>query len=228
MYHSKETVTGPTAEICERIWLSIAEKRLRPGTRLKEEQLAEIFDVSRARVRQALAVLEGDGLVTIVPNRGAFVSEPGVDEARDVFHVRKQVEARVIERLVDRVADADIHRLETHLAGEREADQRGDTSATIRLSGGFHLLLAELSGSDFLYGILRDLISRTSLITAMYRHRHLHNCGPDEHAALIGHIRARDRAGALAIMQAHLQHVEDELDLTEKVPTIRDLRQALV
>ncbi|MDZ7908946.1 MAG: GntR family transcriptional regulator [Gemmobacter sp.] len=228
MYHSKETVTGPTAEICERIWLSIAEKRLRPGARLKEEQLAEIFDVSRARVRQALSVLESDGLVTIVPNRGAFVSEPGVDEARDVFHVRKQIEARVLERLIDRISEEEIAQLDAHVVEEREADQRGDTSAIIRLSGGFHLRLAELAGSGFLFGILRDLISRSSLITAMYRARHLHNCGPDEHASLIERIRARDKAGALRIMQEHLQHVENELNLTEEVPTIRDLRQALV
>ncbi len=228
MYHSKETVIGPTAEICERIWLSIAEKRLRPGARLKEEQLAEIFDVSRARVRQALAVLESDGLVTIVPNRGAFVAEPGVDEARDVFHVRKQIEARVMERLVDRITDAQIPLLEAHLAQEREANQRGDTSATTRLSGGFHLLLAELAGPSFLFGILRDLISRSSLITAIYRSQHLHNCGPDEHAALIARISARDKVGAMQIMLDHLQHVEDELDLTEEIPTTRNLRQALV
>jgi DNA-binding GntR family transcriptional regulator len=227
MYHSKETVLGPTAEICERIWLSIAEKRLRPGARLKEEQLAEIFDVSRARVRQALSVLESDGLVTIVPNRGAFVAEPGVEEARDVFHVRKQIEARVMERLIDKITDAQITLLEAHLGQERDADQRSDTSATIRLSGGFHLLLAELAGSDFLFGILRDLISRSSLITAIYRAQHLHNCGPDEHADLIDRIRARDKAGATRIMLAHLQHVEDELDLTEEIPTTRDLRQAL-
>lgn len=228
MYHSKETVVGPAADICERIWLSIAEKRLRPGARLKEEQLAEIFDVSRARVRQALAVLESDGLVTIVPNRGAFVAEPGVDEARDVFHVRKQIEARVMEHLIDRITDDQIPLLEAHLTQEREADQRGDTSATIRLSGGFHLLLAELAGSAFLFGILRDLISRSSLITAIYRSQHLHNCGPDEHAALIERIRSRDKRGATQIMLDHLQHVEDELDLTEEMPTSRDLRQALV
>lgn len=227
MYHSKETVIGPTAGICERIWLSIAEKRLRPGARLKEEQLAEIFDVSRARVRQALAVLESDGLVTIVPNRGAFVAEPGVDEARDVFHVRKQIEARVMERLIDHITDDQILMLEAHLMQEREADLRGDTSATIRLSGGFHLLLAELAGSSFLFGILRDLISRSSLITAIYRSQHLHNCGPDEHAALIERIRSRDKPGATRIMLEHLQHVEDELDLTEEIPTTRDLRQAL-
>ena len=58
MYVGKESVARPVAQICDRVWLSIAEKRLRPGTRLKEEELAEIFAVSRARVRQALVILE--------------------------------------------------------------------------------------------------------------------------------------------------------------------------
>lgn len=227
MYQSKETVTGPVAEMCERIWLSIAEKRLRPGTRLKEEELAEIFKVSRARVRQALSVLESDGLVTIVPNRGAFVSEPTVDEARDVFHVRKLIEERVLGRLIERITEADIPRLEQHLKEERAAEERGDTSAAIRLSGGFHLLLAELCGSEFLQGILRDLISRSSLITAMYRAEHLHHCGPDDHDSLIRAIRVRDAGRAQSAMREHLDHVEAELDLTEEIPLVRDLRQAL-
>lgn len=228
MYQNKEATPGPAAEICERIWLSIAERKLRPGTRLKEEQLAEVFEVSRARVRQALAMLESDGLVTILPNRGAFVSEPGVDEARDVFHFRRQVEARVLERLMANIADTAIPQLEAHVALEREADARGDTTATIRLSGGFHLLLAELSGSGFLTSTLRDLISRSTLITTMYRRHSHHNCGPDEHAGLIARIRARDLPGALRLMEDHLRHVEDELDLTEDVPVLRDLRDALV
>lgn len=228
MYQSKENANDPAAMICERIWLSIAEKRLRPGTRLKEEQLAEIFEVSRARIRQALSMLESDGLVTIQPNRGASVAEPSVEEARDVFHVRKLIEVRVIERLIDKVTDADLPRLEAHLAQERAALARGDTSAAIRLSGGFHLLLAELSGSDFLATVLRDLISRSSLITAMYRGHHAHNCGPDDHDGLIRAIRTRDGERAQRLMREHLEHVEAELDLTEEVSVLQDLRQAFL
>ena len=111
-----ESANLSAAEIRERIWLSIAEKRLRPGLRLKEEELAEVFDVSRARVRQVLAMLASDGLVTILPNRGAFVSEPTAQEAQDVFHVRKLVEDRVIERLIGRLTPNDFARLEAHVA----------------------------------------------------------------------------------------------------------------
>jgi len=228
MYGGKESTNGPAEQICERIWLSIAEKRLRPGTRLKEEQLAEIFDVSRARVRQALSRLESDGLVTILPNRGAFVSEPTVDEARDVFHVRKMIENRVIERVIDRVADEDLPRLEAHLTEERAALSRGDMSAAIQLSGGFHLLLAELSGSQFLSDVLRDLISRSSLITAMYRGQDVHNCGPADHEGLINAIQARNAALARKLMREHLEHVEAELDLSEEVAMMGDLRRALL
>ncbi len=227
MYVGKESVAKPVAQICDRVWLSIAEKRLRPGTRLKEEELAEIFAVSRARVRQALSILEGDGLVTIVANRGAFVSEPTIHEARDVFHVRKLIEERIVERLIDRVTKDDISRLKAHLDEERSAAERADTSACIRLSGGFHVLLAELCGSPFLFTVLRDLVSRSSLITAMYRVAREHYCGPDDHEGLIEAIRNRDADRAKTAMRQHLEHVEAELNLEEDPPVVRDLRHAL-
>lgn len=227
MYQGKDIANDQVAAICERIWLSIAQKRLRPGARLREEELAEIFTVSRTRVRQALSVLERDGLVTILPNRGAFVSEPTVNEAREVFRVRKFVEGRVIERLVEHITDADFPRLEAHLEEEKAALARGDDAAAIRLLGGFHLLLGELCGSAFLYGILRDLVSRSTLIMAMYRGRREYNCGPEDHDRLIKVIRARRAEPAQAAMREHLDHVEAELDLTEEIPMVRDLRAAL-
>jgi DNA-binding GntR family transcriptional regulator len=225
MYQPTDTRHATTADICERIWLSIAEKKLRPGTRLKEEELSEVFEVSRGRVRQVLAALESDGLVTILPNRGAFVSEPDVNEARDVFHVRKQIEERIIGHVVARITDEEVAQLELHAAHERAAATAQDRSAGIKLSGGFHLLLAELSGSPFLHGILRDLISRSSLITAIYRRTELHDCGPDEHSDLIARIKARDYEGARAIMHEHLQHIENDLDLKTEDTSLRDLRQ---
>lgn len=228
MYSADEVAGAPTAIICGKIWLAIAERRLRPGTRLKEEQLAEIFSVSRARVRQALTMLERDGLVTIMPNRGAFVSEPSVDEARDVFVARRAIEQCVVERLCERASPKDIVRLRAHIEEERIAAHSGNLSDIVRLSGGFHLLLAELSGSSFLFGIMRDLVSRTSLITAMYRSNHHYDCGPNEHLAVVEHITARDSASAIREMAEHLHHVEAELDLDEEEDPPRDLRAALL
>lgn len=225
MYQVTDTRNVATAEICERIWLSIVEKKLRPGTRLKEEELSEVFEVSRARVRQVLTALESDGLVTIQPNRGAFVAEPDIAESRDVFHLRKQIEDRIIGHVIARITDVEVAQLEQHVELERVAATNGDPSAVIKLSGGFHLLLAELSGSAFLRGILRDLISRSSLISVIYRRTDLHDCGPNEHAALIERIKVRDLAGARSMMRDHLQHIEDDLDLETEDISARDLRQ---
>lgn len=220
--------TGVSAQdIVERVWLSIAERRLRPGVQLKEGQLAAIFDVSRARVRQALAALERDGLVTIIPNRGAFVCQPSVEEARDVFFVRRAVERCIVDRLCKSISKANVTRLRTHVTKERTANARNITTDIIKLSGGFHLLLAEVASSDFLFATMRDLISRSSLITAVYRNTNRFNCGPDEHAEIVEAIARGDPDTATKLMEHHLEHVETELDLSEIRDLPHDLRSAL-
>ncbi|EIM71889.1 GntR family transcriptional regulator [Nitratireductor aquibiodomus RA22] len=216
-----------THQIVERIWLSIAERRLRPGVQLKEGQLASIFNVSRARIRQALTLLERDGLVTIIPNRGAFVYKPTVEEAKDVFFVRRTVEHRIVERLCSHISKADIKRLRDHVVLEREANAKDQTTDIIKLSGGFHLLLAEITGSDFLFTTMRDLIARSSLITAVYRNTSRFNCGPDEHIEIVKAISKGDTRKASDLMGHHLEHVESELDLTEIRDLSHDLKAAL-
>lgn len=216
-----------TQQIVEKVWLSIAERRLRPGVQLKEEQMATIFHVSRARIRQALAALEREGLVTIIPNRGAFVCKPTVEEARDVFFVRRTVERCVVERLGRSPSKDKIKILREHVAKERVANKNNVTTDIIKLSGGFHLLLAELTGSDFLFTTMRDLISRTSLITAVYRNTNRFNCGPDEHAEIVEAILHGDVTKAADLMAHHLEHVESELDLREINDLSHDLSAAL-
>lgn len=218
-----------TAEqIAERIWLSIAERRLRPGMRLKETELAEVFGISRARVRQVLAMLERDGLVTTELNKGAIVAEPSVEEARDIFHIRRSVEQRVLERLIDRLDASKLDAITDHVQCERVANAKNDQRAIIRLSGGFHMMLAELSQADYLCGLMRDLISRSSLITAAFRDSDKYNCGPDEHEEIIRFLREGDLKSAKRAMAHHLEHVERELRLSGERDTARSLREALL
>ena len=214
-------------QIAERIWLSIAERRLRPGMRLKETELAELFGVSRAKVRQVLAILVREGLVASELNKGAFVAEPSVEEARDVFQIRRAVEQRVIERLIDRLDADKLAVLTSHVEQERIANATNDQRAIIKLSGGFHQMLAEMSEADFLSGLMRDLISRSSLITAAFRDSDKYNCGPDEHDEIIAHLRQGDLKAARKAMAHHLDHVEKELRLSGERDTVRSLRDAL-
>lgn len=215
-------------QIAERVWFSIAERRLRPGTRLKETELAEVFAVSRARVRQALALLERDGLISSQANKGSFVAEPDAEEARDVFHIRRALEQRVLEQLGRRLGAKELTQLRAHIAEERAAASRDDRRAIIRLSGGFHLMLAEIGGSSFLTGLMRDLVSRSSLITAAFRDSHRVNCGPDEHEEIVDLLAAGNIEGARDSLVHHLDHVESELDLHGRNSTISSLREMLL
>ncbi|MDK1490763.1 GntR family transcriptional regulator [Sinorhizobium sp. 7-81] len=214
-------------EIYQRLWSAIAERQIGPGTRLKEEQLSEIFSASRARIRQVLQNLARDGLITLVPNRGAFVSQPSTEEARDVFFARRTIEERLVEKLCATIDAGGIDRLRNHVEAERRAHSNRDIAAAIRLSGAFHLLIAELAQSQILADLLRDLVSRTSLIMAMYRQKDVLNCGPDEHNAIVDCIVARDARKALAVMHHHLAHIENQLDLETDRVAARNLEDIL-
>lgn len=214
-------------QIAERIWLSIAERRLRPGMRLKENELAEVFGVSRARVRQALAILERDGLANSEVNKGAFVAEPSVEDARDIFYVRRTVEKRVLERLVGRLNAEKLETIRAHVEQERVANAANDQRNIIKLSGGFHQMLAEMSEAEFLSGLMRDLISRSSLITAAFRDSDKFNCGPDEHEEILEHLRSGDLEKAQTAMFHHLEHVEKELRLNGERESSRSLKDLL-
>ncbi|MDD7971363.1 GntR family transcriptional regulator [Roseinatronobacter alkalisoli] len=215
------------ARICDRVWLAVVQRSLRPGTRLKEEDLAEVFGVSRARVRQALSLLEKDGLVSLVPNRGACIAEPSVSEARDAFYTRGFIEKRLVERLCHTATDADIAALRAHIARERAAHAGQDSEAIIRLSGEFHLLIARLTDAEFLTKILRTLTTRTSLITAMYQSETTQTCGPDEHEAIVTAIESRDVVRAAEMMEHHLHHLESALQLNDAKSPAAGLREAL-
>src|SRR5512139_3988342 len=113
-----------TQRIVESITTAIVERRLMPGTKLAEQQIADIFGVSRTVVRQALNQLSRDHLVTLEPARGAFVAQPSVEEARQVFEVRAMLESALVKQLCARITDAQVAELRRHLRAEREAVAR--------------------------------------------------------------------------------------------------------
>jgi DNA-binding GntR family transcriptional regulator len=216
------------AGIYERLVAAIFEHRLPPGTKLGEESLAAIFGVTRARVRAVLPRLAHEGLVTLEPNRGAFVAQPTVEQARDVFEARRLIEPGIATRLA-RQADraAAVTRLRHHVAAERKARAAGDVRTIVRLSGEFHMLLAELSGNVVLAKSMRELALLTCLIIALYDRPATPSCLGEEHGEITDAIAAGDGRRAAALMVEHLNHVEKELDLSMGAEAPIDLAAAL-
>ena len=233
MRASKKNAKGPLRAadedaIYERILAAILEHRLAPGTKLGEDRLAGIFGVSRARVRRVLPRLAHEGVVRLEPNRGAFVAQPTVNEARDVFEARRLIEPGIVERVAQRGDLRTIMvRLRQHVAAERRARSANDTRGIVRLSGEFHVLLADLAGNALLARTMRELASLTCLIIALYDKPSVPSCLGEEHGELVNALAAGDAARAMKLMVHHLNHVEENLDLTAAEPRVADLETAL-
>jgi len=213
--------------IYEHIVRAVEEHRLPPGTKLGEETLAELFGVSRARVRQALHHLSLTHIVTLHPNRGAFVAEPSIKEARAVFAARRLVEPPLAGSLVGRLGSVQLQRLKRHVAAEVAARNARDRHEGIKLSGEFHLLLAELAGNSVVSDIVRGLIARSSLIIALYQRASTVDCAPDEHGELVDALGERPARVIARLMDHHLRHVEAGLLLSTPTRGVVDLREAL-
>ncbi len=213
------TVTGDEA-VYRSVYDAILAHKLPPGTKLAEDSLGEVFGVSRTVVRKALFRLTHDGIVEIRPNRGAIVASPSIEEARQVFQTRRILESAVIDRLLGSITADEIAELEALVDDEEAAFEGGDRVRWIRLSGDFHLRLADLAGNNVIAEFLRELISRTSLIIALYETPGNSACSHDEHRAIIGAIVAGDGAQAIDLMSHHLEVCEDKLKLEGKAGSL--------
>lgn len=193
---------------------AIMGRRLMPGTKLPEDELAAIYAVSRTLVRAALQALAHDRLVRLEPNRGAFVAHPSRKEARDVFEARALIESEVAAIAARKAKADDIALLRHHLEREHEALHAGRDSDAILLSAGFHIGLAEIADQSALTNIVRGLVSHSSLIITLYWSRRDTTCQTDAHHDLVDAIEAHDAEAAARLMRRHLTDLMSGLDLS--------------
>ena len=199
--------------IAEKISTAILEHRLAPGTKLGEDRLANIFGTSRAKVREVLARLAHEQIVELVPQRGAHVAKPTIEQAQDVFEARRLIEPGVLRRLIGSIDDFKMQRLRRHLELEADARERNDARAVVRLSGEFHLLLAELAGNSALARTMRELSTLTCLIISLYDAPTATSCRADEHEEIVDAIKRADAKRAETLMLHHLEHIQQSLKL---------------
>ena len=209
--------------IVERIFEAVIEQRLPPGTKLSESALSEAFGVGRMRVRRSLLLLASRHIVDLHSNRGAYISTPSETEARDVFEARQTIEPNVIRKAVTRARSADISALKKHLKLESRATAAGERQLAIRLSGEFHVMLAKISANEVMERMVKELVTRTSLIIGMFGASGTGNCHDHEHKLILDAFVQKNKGQAAKLMQTHLQHIENQIDFGVKNPPTVDL-----
>ena len=178
-------------------------------------------------IAAALHRLAHEGVVTLLPNRGAFVAMPDVAEARDVFEARRSIEDTIVRRAAAQLRPAQIRRLRGLLARERAAHAAGNRSEAIRLSGDFHRLLADFAGNRVLAAFLHELVARTSLVLSLYAPHDGRACATDEHAAILDALANHDARASARLMERHLREIEESIALADRADAGMDLAEIL-
>jgi DNA-binding GntR family transcriptional regulator len=221
------------ADIHARLIGALQDQRLAPGTRLREDELGRAFGVSRTRIRQVLIRLASEQLVTLVPNAGARVAEPTPQEAREVFDARRLIEPTLLAGFIDRATQPNLRALRAWIAEEEQARNAGRRHDAIRMAGGFHLHIAEHAGNATLARMLRELVSRTSLVLARYGPAEIRDpahgagCNCHEHRTILAAVKLRDKAAAGRAMQQHLTRLESQLAFSATIRGDQGLAEIL-
>lgn len=223
-----ESPANAVDAIVAKLTEAVHEHRVQPGTKLSEDEVGEIFGVSRTLVRQALRAMAHNGLVTLERNRGAFVAKPSLKEAREVFEARALLEPQTARAAAERATASDIADLERHIAEEHAALARDEAGLALKLSGDFHIAIARIADQNTIEAFLRQLISRSSLVIALYWRRRNALCESNAHHALIEALRKGDGDSADELMKGHLLDLLSQLDLRDRPNEPASLRDVLV
>lgn len=198
-------------EIAQRVVQSILAQKLKPGERLGEQELADLFGVSRTLVREALMQLQARGFVEVRTRKGWYVVEPSLDEARDAFAARRAVEGGMLRQTEGRPLQTVIRKLRRHIDDERQAVDGADAATRAFVLADFHVCLAECLGHKLLADMLRDLTAHTTLVATLYQSTHDARESCEDHARIVSALEAGDVALAERLMLRHIGNVESGL-----------------
>lgn len=191
---------------------AIIKGRLRPGERLMEIQLAEELGVSRTPVREAIRKLELEGLVLMIPRKGAYVSQISMKDIADVFEIRRALEGLAARLAADRCTDEETEQLERLLVRIAESAERDDVSSAVSFDTDFHESLMRASHNDRLSQMvanLREQIQRFRLTSLSHPGRV--KLALEEHKKIVEAISTRDPELAQNLAYEHIENAENSL-----------------
>jgi DNA-binding GntR family transcriptional regulator len=191
---------------------AIAAGALQPGERIVERTVAEKLGVSRVPVREAVKVLEREGLVSTRPHAGATVAEIPAEEIEEIVAVRRLVEKLAIRDAVEQSTERDIGRLRALVLKIGCAARAGEEERLMHLDLSFHYGICRASGHRTLADLMECILPRLAVI--FYRQIML-SVTPDEieqaHAELVDAIDARDRDRAVEAVDRHIDHFYSDI-----------------
>ncbi len=204
-----------TAQQVAVAWLrrAITNGELRPGDRIGQEAVASRIGVSLIPVREALRILESEGLATYAPRRGYTVTQLDLADLAEIYRLRALVENDVVRRGLPLATDLDLDAIAKAEHACRDAAAEGDIAGELAANRRFHFLLYAIGASDHALRLIAGLWDATEAYRALYYDL---PDGQEEtdraHRAIVDAATARDAHRCVAALDAHRNHALMLLD----------------
>ncbi|WP_460144518.1 GntR family transcriptional regulator [Pseudomonas sp. S2_A02] len=213
-----DTGKPPADDLYSRIFEAILEQRIHAASRFTEDSLAQMFSARRSDIRSVLTQLSHQQIIILRTNHRPRVAAPNVEQTRQMLHARRLTEITLVRLACQQPRPQDLKRLRALIDSKRQCTARGPA---IRLSGEFHLQLAEMAGNAPLAHFLGSLVPVTSLAITQFDTQAKGYCAWQEHAEIVDAVERGDVVMAEMLMNRHLDHIEERL-LNSGSSTIRN------
>jgi DNA-binding GntR family transcriptional regulator len=225
-FASAQTLTAlPFAQrvddLYSRVFDAILEQRIDATSRFTEESLAQMFNARRSDIRGVLTRLSHQQVIVLRANHRPRVAALDSEQTRQMLHARRLTEITLVRLACQPSRPQDLNPLRALIDSERQCTARGPA---IRLSGEFHLQLAQMAGNAPLAHFLGSLVPLTSLAIAQADAQRVGYCDWQAHQEILNAVERRDGVAAETLLNRHLDYLE--MALLNREPTISQNRVA--
>ncbi|MGR3762974.1 GntR family transcriptional regulator [Rossellomorea sp. NS-SX7] len=199
----KETVEQKVYHLIKN---AILNRQIAPGNQLVENAIAEKVNASRTPIRNAITKLESEGLVNVIPNRGAFIVQPTIGEMVEAFEMRKKLEEMAVQKGFSHLGAEEITRMKQLLKEMRTACDQREILLYQEKNNAFHLIFGEVSGNRYLVEFMEELFNRITIYMVLYDVFDEENEERDllEHERMIHHIENGEEEELHTLLMKHL------------------------
>ncbi|MFJ7727717.1 GntR family transcriptional regulator [Neobacillus sp. NPDC097160] len=189
---------------------AILARKLAPGKQLIESRISDTLKVSRTPIRNALKNLASEGLVDIVPNKGAFVTSPTHDEIIQAYELRGNLEFIAARKSMEYLTEKDFSTIKEIIENEKLALADKNTETFVKVNKDFHVAITEKCNNKFLNEFIERLIIQTNIYLILYdeffNNKTQEPYSPNEHSHILSLMEQKKETELKIALENHFKH----------------------
>ncbi|WHY89915.1 GntR family transcriptional regulator [Neobacillus cucumis] len=202
--------------VYDQIRAAILGRQLAPGKQLVEHNISNTLGVSRTPIRNAIKKLSLEGLVDLIPNRGAFVTSPSKEEVIQAYELRAKLEFLAVQKSMFVMDENDYLTIKKTLEDEKESLRNPIPEDVVNANKAFHIAITQKCNNKFLNEFIERLINQTNiylmLFDEFYSNPGQKPFSPDEHRNILELIQNKDEANLKIALENHFKHSITSID----------------